>query len=170
MGIIELILVAIRGLAVVTDNPALGGGSSVKMQEMSEILALLGELLERGDEAHDELVAFTKMVEGMAQQGRAPTSAEWDTLRGRSDAAHSTIQDAAADIEAEEKAAEEEEQRLKDEAEAEERRIKKEALQTDLARLNKTDLEASAASLGIPTDGLNKAEIAALILEAKLAE
>jgi hypothetical protein len=159
MGIIELILVAIRGLAVVTNNPALGGGSSVRMQEASELLALLGELLERGDEAHDELVAFTKVVEGMAKQGRAPSGAEWDTLRGRSDAAHATIQDAVADLDAEEKAAEEEEQRLK-----------KEALERDLARLNKIDLEAAADSLGIPTDGLNKAEIAALILEAKLAE
>ena len=96
MGIIELILVAIRGLAVVTNNPALGGGSSVRMQEASELLALLGELLERGDEAHDELVAFTKVVEGMAQQGRAPSTVEWQALRARSDAAHDVIQEAAA--------------------------------------------------------------------------
>lgn len=96
MGIIELILVAIRGLSVVTNNPALGGGSSLRLQEASELLALLGELLERGDEAHDELVAFTKVVEGMAKQGRAPSGAEWDTLRGRSDAAHDVIQEAAA--------------------------------------------------------------------------
>ncbi len=93
---IELILVAIRGLALVTNNPALGGGSSVRMQEASELLGLLGELLERGDEAHDDLVAFTKVMEGMAKQGRAPSSIEWDTLRARSDAAHDVIQEAAA--------------------------------------------------------------------------
>lgn len=93
---IELILIAIRGLAVVTNNPALGGGSSVRMQEASELLGLLGELLERGDEAHDDLVAFTKVMEGMAKQGRAPSSIEWDTLRSRSDAAHDVIQEAAA--------------------------------------------------------------------------
>ena len=100
---IELILVAIRGLALVTNNPALGGGSSVRMQEASELLGLLGELLERGDEAHDDLVAFTKVMEGMAKQGRAPSSAEWDALRDRSDAAHDVIQEAAAATEEEEK-------------------------------------------------------------------
>lgn len=99
---IELILVAIRGLALVTNNPALGGGSSVKMQEASELLGLLGELLERGDEAHDDLVAFTKVMESMAKQGRAPSTAEWNTLRNRSDAAHDVIQAAAAAAEAEE--------------------------------------------------------------------
>ncbi len=101
MGIIELALVAIKGLSVVLNNPALGGGSSVKLQDASELLALLGELLTRGDEAHDELVAFTKVVEDMAAKGRQPTTAEWDTLRGRSDAAHATIQEAAAALEEE---------------------------------------------------------------------
>lgn len=101
MGIIELALVAIKGLSVVLNNPAVGGKSSVQFQDASELLALLGELLTRGDEAHDELVAFTKVVEGMAAQGRQPTRAEWDTLRGRSDAAHDIIQEAAAATEEE---------------------------------------------------------------------
>ena len=96
MGIIDLVLVAIKGLSVVMNNPALGGGSSVRMQEASELLSFLGELLTRGDEAHDELVAFTKVVEEMAAKGRQPTTAEWNTLRGRSDAAHDVIQAAAA--------------------------------------------------------------------------
>ncbi len=96
MGIIELVLVAIKGLSVVLNNPALGGGSSVKLQEASELLSFLGELLTRGDEAHEELVAFTKVVEEMAAKGRQPTTAEWNTLRGRSDAAHDVIQAAAA--------------------------------------------------------------------------
>jgi len=96
MGIIELALVAIKGLSVVMNNPALGGGSSVRMKDASDLLALLGELLTRGDEAHDELVEFTQVVEDMAAKGRDPTVAEWDTLRGRSDAAHDVIQAAAA--------------------------------------------------------------------------
>ena len=96
MGIVELALVAIKGLSVVLNNPALGGGSSLKLQDASELLALLGELLTRGDEAHDELVAFTKVVEEMAAKGRQPTTAEWVTLRERSDAAHDVIQAAAA--------------------------------------------------------------------------
>jgi len=101
MGIIELALVAIKGLSVVLNNPALGGGSSVKLQDASELLGLLGELLTRGDEAHEELVAFTKVVEDMAAKGRQPTTVEWGTLRGRSDAAHDVIQAAAAATEEE---------------------------------------------------------------------
>lgn len=96
MGIVELALVAIKGLSVVLNNPALGGGSSVQMKDASELLALLGELLTRGDEAHDELVAFTKVVEDMAAKGRQPNREEWASLRARSDAAHDIIQEAAA--------------------------------------------------------------------------
>ena len=102
MGIIELILVAVRGLALVTNNPALGGASSIRMEEASELLGLLGELLERGDEAHDELKAFAAEVEKIAKENRSPTRLEWDTLRGRSDAAHDVIQAAAAATEEEE--------------------------------------------------------------------
>ena len=80
MNIIQLILVAIRGISVLTNNPALGGGSSVKLQEASELLSLLGQLLERGDEAHTELKEFTEVVERMAKESRAPTPAEWQTL------------------------------------------------------------------------------------------
>lgn len=96
MGIIELILVAVRGLSLVTNNPALGGASSIRMQEVSEMLGLLGELLERGDEAHDELKAFTEVVAKIAEENRSPTRLEWQTLRERSDAAHDVIQAAAA--------------------------------------------------------------------------
>ena len=95
MNIIQLILVAIRGVSVLTNNPALGGGSNLKVQEASELLAMLGELLERGDEAHTELKEFTEVIQKMAEGNRAPTPTEWQTLRDRSDAAHDTIQKAA---------------------------------------------------------------------------
>lgn len=102
MNIIQLILMAVRGISVITNNPALGGGSSVRLDEASKLLGLLGELLERGDEAHTELKEFAQVVERMAKEGRAPTNAEWDTLKARSDAAHSVIQTALAEAEAEE--------------------------------------------------------------------
>jgi len=102
MGIIELILVAIRGLSLVTNNPALGGGSSLRMNEISDFLALLGELVERGDETHDELVEFTEIIEKMVAENRGPNRGEWQTLRDRSDEAHDVIQAAAAAAEEEE--------------------------------------------------------------------
>ena len=141
MGIIELALVAIKGLSVVLNNPALGGGSSVKMQEASELLSFLGELLTRGDEGHEQLVAFTKVIEGMAAQGRQPTTAEWNTLRGRSDAAHSIIQEAAAAVTEEE-----------------------ETEQVFLEELTKAELLAQAATDGVSVpSSATKAQIIALL-------
>lgn len=104
MNPIQLILMAIRGLSIVVDNPALGGGSSVKFQEASKLLDFLGEILERGDEAHTELKEFAEMVKDMAEKGRAPSSAEWDALKERSDAAHDVIQAARRRAEEEEAA------------------------------------------------------------------
>lgn len=93
---IQLALVAIRGLSVVLQNPILGGGSSLKLTQASELLGLLGEILERGKEGHAELKEFATMIEKMVEEGRSPTPAEWESLRNRSDAAHAAIQEAAA--------------------------------------------------------------------------
>lgn len=95
MNILQLILVSVRGLSLLTNNPALGGGSSLKLQETSEFLSMLGELLERGDEANEELEEFADVIAAMAKESRAPTPTEWQTLRDRSDAAHNAIQAAA---------------------------------------------------------------------------
>ncbi len=160
MSIIQLVLVAIRGLSVITNNPALGGGSSVRLDQASELLSLLGELLERGKEGHAELKEFTEVVEAMAKEGREPTPTEWQTLRDRSDAAHATIQESAASAKAEDEAAEVEKQRLKEEA-----------LKTDIARLSDEDLQFSVDKFGIVlTEGMERAEIEALVLKAKLEE
>ena len=85
MGIVEMILLAVSGLRTVMANPALGGGSSVRLDQASELLGILGTLLEQGDDAYDDLKEFTETIEAMAKQGREPTPDEWDILRGRSD-------------------------------------------------------------------------------------
>ena len=155
MGILELVLVAIKGISVVTNNPAFGGGSNLKLQEASELLSLLGELASRGKEGHKELKAFTATIEEMVANNRAPTVLEWEELRARSDAAHAAIQEAVA---------------AADQAEAEKQRLKEEALKKDIARLNDEDLLAAAESLGINAEGVERETIEALVLEAKLAE
>lgn len=121
----------LRSLQVISNNPALGGGSSVKLAEISELLGLFGQLFERGDEALDELRAFADIVEAMANEGRAPTRAEWDVLRGRSDAAHEVIQEAAEQAREEEEEEEAERQRIADEEAA---RVQQE-LEAELAQL-----------------------------------
>jgi outer membrane biosynthesis protein TonB len=104
MNPIQLILIAIRGLSILTSNPALSGGANVKLQEASKLLGFFGELLERGDEAHTELKAFAETIKAMADEGRAPTAAEWASLKERSDAAHDVIQAARRRAEEEEAA------------------------------------------------------------------
>ena len=92
MDFISLVLIAINGVRTVLSNPALGGGSSVKMGEASELLGLLGMLIEEGDDAYDDLKAFTETIQSMADQGRAPSPDEWAGIRLRSDDAHARLQ------------------------------------------------------------------------------
>lgn len=104
MNPIQLIWIALRGLSVITSNPALGGGSMVKVQEASKLLDFLSELLERGDEAYTELKEFAETVKAIADENRSPTAIEWQTLEERSAAAHDVIQAARHAAEAEEAA------------------------------------------------------------------
>ena len=101
MNPIQLALIAIQGLSTVLRNPALGGGSSVRLDQASELLGILGTLLEEGDEAIEELKVFAETVEEMAKAGRAPNRLEWDVLRTRSDDAHERLQAAKAALLAE---------------------------------------------------------------------
>jgi len=102
MDPISLALLAINGLRTVMANPALGGGSSLRMNQASELLGILGTLLAQGDDALDDLKEFTKTIEAMAKEGRAPTRTEWDILRRRSDDAHERLQRAKEELLAEE--------------------------------------------------------------------
>lgn len=92
MDPISLAIIAINGLGLVLNNPALGGGSSVKFAEASELLGLLGALLQEGDDAYEDLKEFTAMVEAMAEEGRHPSRVEWDNLRARGQSAHDRLQ------------------------------------------------------------------------------
>ncbi len=92
MDPITMVLTAISGIKLLLNNPALGGGSSVRLDEASELLGILATLIEQGDDGLDDLRDFTKTIEEMVKQGRAPTQVEWDIWRSRSDAAHDRLQ------------------------------------------------------------------------------
>ncbi len=98
MDPISLILLAVNGIRTVIANPALGGGSSVKFDEASELLGILGTLIGQGADGLDDLKFFTETIESMAAQGRAPSSEEWDIMRGRSDDAHARLQAAKEEL------------------------------------------------------------------------
>jgi len=98
MDPISLILLAVNGIRTVIANPALGGGSSVKFDQASELLGILGVLISQGDDAIDDLKAFTKTIESMAEQGRAPNEEEWAIMRRRSDDAHARLQAAKEEL------------------------------------------------------------------------
>ena len=98
MDPISLILLAVNGMRTVLNNPALGGGSNVQMGQASELLGILGTLIAQGDDAIDDLKAFTEIIESMAASGRAPNRVEWDIMRGRSDDAHARLQAAKEEL------------------------------------------------------------------------
>lgn len=102
MNPIQLILLAINGLRTVLSNPAIGGGSNVRFTEASELLGILGTLIEQGDDGLEDLKEFTEVIEDMAKKGRAPNATEWDIMRRRSDDAHARLQKAKEELLAEE--------------------------------------------------------------------
>ncbi len=115
MDFFSLGALILRSLQIVSNNPAIGGGSTLRTQEISELLGLFGQLFERGDEALEELQEFADIVGAMAAENRNPSRAEWETLRARSDVAHDVIQEAAAEAQAREDAEQDERDRIADE-------------------------------------------------------
>ena len=83
MDPVTLALVAIGGIRTLLANPLIGGGH-VKAQEASDLLGILGSLLQQGDDGLDDLRAFTSEIESMASAGRGPTPTEWEIMRARS--------------------------------------------------------------------------------------
>ena len=102
MNAITMILAAIQGLSSVMSNPLIAGGNAKRMKDAAGLLGILGELISRGEEAHEELEAFAEVIQRMADEKRNPTAEEWATLKKRSDAAHDVIQAAAAEAAEEE--------------------------------------------------------------------
>ncbi len=72
----------------------LGGAQGVELQKLLGYVALL---LEQGEAGRQALEQLSADVDVMVAQGRSPTAEELAALRGRSDAAHATIQEAAGD-------------------------------------------------------------------------
>jgi len=92
MGFLELAMLAARSLAVVINNPLLGGGSSQNFQETSGLLTIFADILAEGDEAIEELRAFTSVVRAMADEGRGPTREERGFLNDRRNITHEGYQ------------------------------------------------------------------------------
>jgi len=100
-NIFLLIQAGLNTLALLTSNPALGGGSSVQSAEITKLLVLFSSLVARGEDAAHELEVFTKKIEELVAEGREPTPAEWAALEKRSDTAHEALQEAKKRIETE---------------------------------------------------------------------
>ena len=91
MGVIELILIGVQGISTLLNNPKIGG-SSVRMDEASELLGMLATLIEEGDDAYEDLKAFTEEVKEMAERGVGPTPTQWSNMRAREQAAYDRLQ------------------------------------------------------------------------------
>ncbi len=68
----------INNFSTMLNNPALSGGSSVNFKDASELLGILGALVDRGETP----TYFADLIQSLADGGRKPTRAEWAALRG----------------------------------------------------------------------------------------
>ena len=100
MDPISLILLSLQSLSVVLRNPALGGGSQIKLGEAADIATALAVALQQGEEGYAQLQALTTLIQSMATEHRAPTPTEWGDPIARRDAAHERLQAVKAQIEA----------------------------------------------------------------------
>lgn len=103
MNALALALTALRGISTLL------GGIKIRGRDGSELLNLLASLVEEGADAFEDLRAFTETIEAMVTDNRDPTSAEWDDLRARGQAAHDRLQAVKAELEPEAEVEEEEE-------------------------------------------------------------
>ncbi len=86
MNALALALTALRGISTLL------GGVTIRGRDGSELLNLLASLVEEGADAFEDLKAFTGTIEAMVADNRDPTSAEWDDMRSRGQAAHDRLQ------------------------------------------------------------------------------
>ncbi len=86
MNALQLALVALRGIS------SLLGNIKIRGRDGSELLNLLASLVEEGADAFEDLKAFTETIGNMVADNRDPTSAEWDDMRARGQAAHDRLQ------------------------------------------------------------------------------
>ncbi|KKN76739.1 hypothetical protein LCGC14_0367100 [marine sediment metagenome] len=102
MNALALALTALRGISTLL------GGVTIRGRDGSELLNLLASLVEEGADAFEDLKAFTGTIETMVADNRDPTSAEWDDMRSRGQAAHDRLQAVKEELTAEEETVEEE--------------------------------------------------------------
>lgn len=88
MNAFMLIAGILQALALVSRNPALG----LDPGRYAELLEFLSRVVQRGNAAVEELKALRREVEGILEQGRAPTDEEIARWKARSDAAHQGLQ------------------------------------------------------------------------------
>ena len=101
MDPISLILLTVQSLGVVLHNPALGGGSSVKFDQASQILGILATFIMAGKAGEAHLRRLAEVVQKMKDESRGPSREEWASLVARRDAAHEALQALKPQLEAE---------------------------------------------------------------------
>lgn len=91
----QLLALAPSVLGAVAAATAVNGPTTV-----SRYLGLAATLIGQGASAYNSLVLLKNTVQRMVAEGREPTDDEWAAMEGRSNVAHSAIQDYDIDAEA----------------------------------------------------------------------
>jgi len=77
MNNLELISLLLGQLGTIAQDPALGYRGAA----ITQALALISQLVLKGEAARAELEALGAQVQAMVATGREPTKDEWDSLR-----------------------------------------------------------------------------------------
>ena len=94
MNPVEVVVLALRSLALLAQNPKLGGGG-LRSDQISELTNTLASLIEGGQETWEQLQAFAQEVKALADSGASPSALQWQQFRDRDAAARTAIERAA---------------------------------------------------------------------------
>lgn len=90
MNVLALIATLLETLG--TAVPGLASGQSALAGILDTVLVTAASLIRAGEAGSAELQALTAHIQAMVNSGTDPTEDDWNTLKARSDAAHTLIQ------------------------------------------------------------------------------
>lgn len=87
MDYLTLVATLVGQLALIAKDPALG----YRGQAITEALALLSTIVQKGEAARFELEALAAQIQQMVAEQREPTKSEWQHLRDLAKAQHEIL-------------------------------------------------------------------------------
>lgn len=98
MGIAEIVTLIIRGISILSNNKALGGGG-IGNTRTSFLLDTLAALIQGGEETWEDLKAFSTEIQALVDTNGEPTRGQWEAMIARDQVVRQRLADNLAAIE-----------------------------------------------------------------------